>query len=76
MYFLHCRFLGPLASTLIKHYGLRVAMFCGGCTAAFGIVVSSFATNIYTIIISFGIVTGTVSVRDHVKRAYNKDHGH
>ncbi len=33
-------------------------MFSGGCIAAAGLVLASFATNIYIIIVSFGFITG------------------
>ncbi len=49
---------GPLASTAIKNVGLRVTMFIGGCIAAGGLLIASFATNIYIIIVSFGFITG------------------
>ena len=59
---------------VMKRYGTRLTMFSGGLIAAVGLLISSFATNIYTIIMSFGVMTGinalsiTRMIKPHVRR--------
>ncbi len=52
---------------VMNHYGTRLTMFSGGLIAAMGLLISSFATNIYTVIISFGVMTGMSRLRHNPK---------
>ena len=47
---------------MIKHYGLRLSMFLGGCIAALGLFIASFANNIYVVIGAFGFITGIIVI--------------
>ena len=49
---------GPLGSLIIHRWGHRVTMFVGGIVAALGLFISAFATNIYVVFVSFGVITG------------------
>lgn len=51
--------LGLIVGPLIQKFGLRLSIFCGGLLSATGFIASSFANDIYTIIILVGCVTGT-----------------
>ena len=51
-------FPGPIASILANRYGHRAIMIVGGFMSAVGILMSSFATDIYYLYFSYGIITG------------------
>ncbi|XP_014667422.1 PREDICTED: monocarboxylate transporter 13-like [Priapulus caudatus] len=50
--------IGPFASVLTNRFGCRPVMAVGGVIAAAGYVASSFATDIYHLYFSFGIMVG------------------
>ncbi len=50
--------IGPIAGYLIERYGCRVTMFCGVFLASSGLFSSSFATSVYHLYITYGIIAG------------------
>lgn len=52
-------FAGFAAGFMISHMGCRLTGIIGGLIAAGGLVLSSFATSITFLIISFGLISGT-----------------
>ena len=53
-----CHVPGPLASYLGEKYGLRLTVIVGGFLAGVGLLISSYASGIYTLYLSYGILTG------------------
>ena len=51
-----------MPGVLINKYGHRIMTMVGGCIAGTGLVLSSYAPNMYYLIASFGVITGTTSV--------------
>ncbi|XP_077980661.1 monocarboxylate transporter 9-like [Glandiceps talaboti] len=49
---------GPFSAALSKRYTHRKVVFAGGLLAAVSMVISSFATNVKYIIVTFGVFTG------------------
>ncbi|XP_077989830.1 monocarboxylate transporter 13-like [Glandiceps talaboti] len=49
---------GPLSVALARRVGHRKAVMTGGIVAATGHLLSSFATSIYHLYISYGVITG------------------
>ncbi|XP_014681780.1 PREDICTED: monocarboxylate transporter 3-like [Priapulus caudatus] len=49
---------GPLASVFLNKFGCRFTIILGGLIATTGMVASYFATNVYHLIITFGITAG------------------
>jgi MFS family permease len=49
---------GPLSSYLTNRYGERSITILGGLLGSTGVVLSSFATNVYYLCITFGLLTG------------------
>ncbi len=74
-------FSGPIASVCINHLGLRNTTFAGGFISAVGLFASSFATDIFVIIMLFGAINGRVFLismlwlRDHVQSSMSKQKG-
>uniref|UniRef100_A0A1B6DJ57 Major facilitator superfamily (MFS) profile domain-containing protein n=2 Tax=Clastoptera arizonana TaxID=38151 RepID=A0A1B6DJ57_9HEMI len=56
-YFLYSS-LGPFTSFLSTKYGYRIVTIFGGLFAAFGMILSYFATNIVHLYICYGILVG------------------
>lgn len=48
----------PLTSALCEKYGCRRVGFCGGVLTVIGMLASSFATSLYMLYFTFGIVYG------------------
>ena len=55
-------FSGPVGSMIINKWGHRTCTIVGGILASAGIVLSSFATSVLYLILSFGILTGKLNV--------------
>ncbi|CAH1785204.1 unnamed protein product [Owenia fusiformis] len=53
-----CYAVGPISSMLTNKFGCRPTVILGGVISAIGLGTSAFATNIYHLYITFGIVTG------------------
>ncbi|XP_028826003.1 monocarboxylate transporter 4 [Denticeps clupeoides] len=49
---------GPLCSILVNRFGCRPVMMMGGVFASLGMVLASFATTIYHIYLTTGVITG------------------
>ncbi|ELT97233.1 hypothetical protein CAPTEDRAFT_227106 [Capitella teleta] len=49
---------GPVSSLLVKKIGVRFTIITGGLMSSLGLLITSFATNIYVVFASFGILTG------------------
>lgn len=49
---------GPFASGLANRYGFRGVSICGAIVAAFGLMVSYFATNVEFLFITYGVIGG------------------
>nr|CAB3266121.1 monocarboxylate transporter 9-like [Phallusia mammillata] len=50
--------MGPVASALLERFSCRQTITCSGIAMATGLVISSFATGVPFLCVSFGIVTG------------------
>lgn len=53
-----CLALAPLSSALCQRFSCRSVVFVGGLFCALGLTLSSFATSLYHLLFSFGILTG------------------
>lgn len=53
-----CLALAPLSSALCQRFSCRSVVFFGGLFCALGLTLSSFATSIYHLLFTFGILTG------------------
>ncbi len=53
---------GPLSGFLTNIYGFRWVAMVGGLLGSLGLVLSSFANNIYHLYCTFGMLTGKVFV--------------
>ncbi|XP_014661880.1 PREDICTED: monocarboxylate transporter 13-like isoform X2 [Priapulus caudatus] len=51
--------IGPVASVAATVLSTRKTVIIGGVISALGLVASSFATNIYHLMLTYGIITGT-----------------
>uniref|UniRef100_A0A4W6DL24 Solute carrier family 16 member 3 n=1 Tax=Lates calcarifer TaxID=8187 RepID=A0A4W6DL24_LATCA len=49
---------GPLCSVLVNRFGCRPVMMVGGLFASLGMILASFATNIVSIYLCTGVITG------------------
>ncbi|XP_051958173.1 monocarboxylate transporter 4-like [Xyrauchen texanus] len=49
---------GPICSILVNRFGCRPVMMVGGLFASLGMILASFATNIFQIYLSTGVITG------------------
>ncbi|XP_077977761.1 monocarboxylate transporter 13-like [Glandiceps talaboti] len=54
---LYC--VGPVASALNDRFGARPIIIFGGILSSVGTIISTFATNLHTLYISYGVLTGT-----------------
>ena len=56
--------LGPLAGVLANRFGHRTIVMIGGFMSAVGMFASAFATNLYVLYITYGLLAG--NVEDHL----------
>ncbi|XP_063075006.1 monocarboxylate transporter 4-like [Engraulis encrasicolus] len=49
---------GPMCSILVNRYGCRPVMMVGGIFASLGMIMASFATSIFHIYLTTGVITG------------------
>ncbi|KAL2101768.1 hypothetical protein ACEWY4_003529 [Coilia grayii] len=49
---------GPVCSILVNRFGCRPVMMVGGIFASLGMIMASFATTIYHIYLTTGVITG------------------
>eukprot|EP00914_Ancora_sagittata_P023855 GHVO01047569.1.p1 GENE.GHVO01047569.1~~GHVO01047569.1.p1 ORF type:complete len:430 (-),score=29.73 GHVO01047569.1:99-1388(-) len=49
---------GPVSSLLVKRIGVRFTIITGGLMSSLGLLITSYATNIYVVFVSFGLLTG------------------
>lgn len=54
-----CLALAPLSSALCQRFSCRIVVFIGGLFCALGLMLSYFATSLYHLLFTFGILTGT-----------------
>lgn len=50
--------IGPIASMLTNKYGARAMIIVGGLILSLGLCLSYFATSLYVLFFTFGVVTG------------------
>ena len=50
--------VGPVAGMLTNTYGHRLVAMVGGLCATIGLALSAVASNVYHLIVTFGILTG------------------
>lgn len=53
-----CLALAPLSSALCQRFSCRSVVFVGGLFCALGLTLSYFATSLYHLLFTFGILTG------------------
>ncbi|KAJ6645481.1 Monocarboxylate transporter 12, partial [Pseudolycoriella hygida] len=53
-----CLALAPLSSALCQRFSCRSVVFVGGLFCTFGLTLSYFATSLYHLLFTFGILTG------------------
>lgn len=53
-----CLALAPISSALCQRYSCRSVVFVGGLFCALGLILSYFATSLYHLLLTFGILTG------------------
>lgn len=53
-----CLALAPLSSALCQKFSCRSVVFVGGLFCTFGLTLSYFATSLYHLLFTFGILTG------------------
>lgn len=53
-----CLALAPLSSALCQRFSCRTVVFIGGLFCALGLMLSYFATSLYHLLFTFGILTG------------------
>lgn len=58
-----CYFLGPLAGALTSVYGCKKVTVTGSILTAFGFILSIFATDVYYLYFSFGILGGELDLQ-------------
>ena len=49
---------GPISGIIVNRTSHRAGVIIGGLLAAFGMILSFFATGVVYLIVTFGIVTG------------------
>lgn len=55
-----CLALAPLSSALCQRFSCRTVVFIGGLFCALGLMLSYFATSLYHLLFTFGILTGEI----------------
>lgn len=53
-----CLALAPISSALCEKYSCRRVVFFGGLFCAMGLMLSYFATKLWHLLITFGVLTG------------------
>ncbi|XP_026331363.1 monocarboxylate transporter 12, partial [Hyposmocoma kahamanoa] len=53
-----CLALAPLSSALCEKYSCRLVVFIGGLFCATGLILSSLSTQLFHLLLSFGVMTG------------------
>ncbi|KAL7295458.1 hypothetical protein TKK_0011111 [Trichogramma kaykai] len=53
-----CLALAPVTSMLSQKYSCRAVVFVGGLFCSLGLIISYFATNLYHLLFTFGVLTG------------------
>lgn len=53
-----CLALAPISSALCQRFSCRAVVFVGGLFCALGLMLSYFATSLYHLLFTFGILTG------------------
>ncbi|XP_033759685.1 monocarboxylate transporter 13-like [Pecten maximus] len=48
----------PISGVLVNQFGMRKVAFVGGIVASFGLMASSFATNLPGLTLCYGVITG------------------
>lgn len=64
-----CLALAPLSSALCQRFSCRIVVFIGGLFCALGLMLSYFATSLYHLLLTFGILTGelfSLSLNFHI----------
>lgn len=56
-----CLALAPLSSALCQRFSCRVVVFVGGLFCTLGLTLSYFATSLYHLLFTFGILTGMLN---------------
>ena len=51
-------FPGPVASLINHKLGFRVTIFLGGAIGGIGLLLCSFSTDFYMVLMTFGIIAG------------------
>ncbi|XP_074654803.1 monocarboxylate transporter 13-like isoform X2 [Tubulanus polymorphus] len=49
---------GPLSGMMVNKWGFKRVIFVAGLLSSGGIVASAFATNVYVLIVTYGLITG------------------
>ena len=47
-----------MSSLLVRKIGVRYTIMAGGLMSSLGLLITSFATNIYIVFVAFGLLTG------------------
>lgn len=53
-----CLALAPISSALCQRFSCRSVVFIGGLFCSLGLILSYFATSLYHLLLTFGILTG------------------
>lgn len=67
-----CLALAPLSSALCQRFSCRSVVFVGGLFCTFGLTLSYFATSLYHLLFTFGILTGLLSLMSFAYPSINK----
>lgn len=57
-----CLALAPISSALCQRFSCRSVVFVGGLFCALGLILSYFATSLYHLLFTFGILTGLTQI--------------
>ena len=57
--------LAPVSSILTKKFGPQAVCFTGGLLSGMAFLLSAFASNLYTLYITFGVFPGGIFTSDH-----------
>lgn len=56
-----CLVLAPLSSALCQRFSCRIVVIIGGVFCGLGLTLSYFATSMYHLLFTFGILTGAAA---------------
>ena len=59
---------GPLSSKLIDVFGSKATAISGSIILCLGLVISAFASDVWSLYITFGVITGQFVSAIHCKR--------